>query len=397
MRMPSSDTISPEKRLLILCARTNVPPAVGQAIRSLAAGQLDWNLLFSDATENSVMPLLARNLSAFADGVVRLEQAKHLADATRANAARSLILSAELIQIMDLFGKAGIRAIPYKGPVLAVQAYGDVTLREFEDLDIILRQSDMPRANEIVTNLGYRPKFPWILSRKAASSLVPGEYNYSDKSRRMMIELHTELTLRYFPVPPDIAALAEQVVPVVISSHEIWTFAPEDALPALCIHGSKDFWERVSWIADVAEMMRMYPSLDWDSVFRRAESWKAQRMLHLGLALAESLLDAPLPPEVSVRVQVDQAATDLAAAVIKRLLSWDYRGLGAVGRFRFRRHLIEEPFAGLRYSWKLATVPAEEDWEMIPLPQALSPLYVALRPLRLLRKYGLRSERVSGS
>jgi hypothetical protein len=33
-------------------------------------------------------------------------------------------------------------------------------------------------------------------------------------------------------------------------------------------------------------------------------------------------------------------------------------------------------------------VPADEDWEFVKLPPALAPLYVALRPMRLLRKYG---------
>ena len=98
----------------------------------------------------------------------------------------------------------------------------------------------------------------------------------------MMVELHTEVTLRHFPVPPDLDDLTRRLVPVALSGHEIRTFAPEDVLPILCIHGSKDFWERISWIADIAELVRAYPQLDWDIVVRRAESWHAQRMLHLG-------------------------------------------------------------------------------------------------------------------
>jgi len=370
--------------------------AIAEKIRALVARPLDWDYLFSEAAENSLTPLLARNLSVSAAEIVPPDQMKRLTEATRANTARCLILTAELIKIMDLFQSEGIPAIPYKGPVIAAQAYGDVTLREFEDLDIVLRQRDMAKANDIVTSIGYAPKFPWILSPGAAASLVPGEYNYREKSHRMMVELHTEVTLRHFPVPPDLDDLARRLVPVALSGHEVRTFAPEDVLPILCIHGSKDFWERISWVADIAELVQAYPQLDWDVVLRRAESWGAQRMLHLGLALAAGLLDASPPEEILSRVRGDRVAASVASEVIQRFLRREERRFDAAGRFRFRRRMVQGVLAGWRYSIRLAVIPAEEDWLMVRLPRPLAPLYVALRPLRLLRKYGLSGGRVAG-
>jgi Uncharacterised nucleotidyltransferase len=383
-----TENICPEKRLLLCCARTRLPPAFVKEIRELAAGPLDWDYLLDDAAQNSLRPLLARHLSVCAAGIVLPEELKRLLNAARANAARCLILTAELIQVMERFREAGILAVPYKGPVLAVQVYEDVTLREFEDLDIVLRQTDMPHANEIVTSLGYRPKFPWILSAGRASALVPGEYNYRDESRRTLLELHTERTLRHFPVPPDLDELARRLVPVSLSGHEIRTFAPEDALVMLCIHGSKDFWGRISWVADIAELIRARPDLDWDAVSHRADSWNARRILDLGLVLASNMLDAQLPDEVDARVREDQVAAALASEVVTRLLRRDRRAFGSAERFSFRRRMLGGALAGWRYSIRLAVVPVEEDWQMVRLPGLLAPLYVALRPLRLLRKYG---------
>lgn len=393
----ASDSVCPEKRLLVCCARTQLSPAFVKEIRELAARPLDWDYLFAEAAENSLRPLLVRHLSACAAEIVPPHQMKRLTDAARANTARCLILTAELIQIMNRFRAAGMSAIPYKGPVVAAQAYGDVTLREFEDLDIVLRQRDMPRANEIVTSLGYRPKFPWILSPGAASALVPGEYNYREDSRRMVLELHTERTLRHFPLPPDLDDLARRLVPVLLSGHEIRTFASEDVLVMLCIHGSKDFWERISWVADIAELIQAHPQLDWAAVSRRADSWNARRILHLGLALASGMLDAPLPDAIGAQVQSDRVAATLASEVTVRLLRRQQSAFGSAGRFSFRRRMIEGPLAGWRYSIRLAVVPAEEDWQMLRLPAPLAPLYVALRPLRLLRKYGWSSGDPRGS
>ncbi|HEX4002180.1 MAG TPA: nucleotidyltransferase family protein [Candidatus Acidoferrales bacterium] len=365
-------------------------PALAPEIRELAAGPIEWDYLLAEAENHSLRPLLARHLSACASEIVPAAALKRLTGAVRTNTGRCLILTAELIRLMDRFRDAGIRAVPYKGPVIAVQAYGDVALREFEDLDIVLPQRDMPRANEIVVGLGYRARFPWILSPDAASALVPGEYNYRDEARRILIELHTERTLRHFPVPPDLDDLARSFVPLTFSGHEIRTFAPEDALVMLCIHGAKDFWQKISWVVDIAELVRACPALDWGVAYRRADSWKARRILHLGLALATRMLDARLPDEIEARVTGDSAATALAAQVMRWLLAGEQGEFGSVRRFSFRRRMLSGALAGWRYSIRLAVLPAEEDWEMMQLSGRFAPLYVALRPLRLLRKYGWR-------
>lgn len=395
MPTPAKHEVCPEKQLLLCCARTRVQPAVAEQIRKLVAQPIDWAYLLSEAAENSITPLLEKQLSTVAPVAVPHEYLVQLKTACRANTVRCLFLTAELNKILELFESHSIRSIPYKGPVIAQQAYGDVTLREFEDLDIILRQCDVPLAHEIILSLGYQAKFPWILSPGAAASLVPGEYNYRAIERRIMVELHTELTLRHFPVVPSLDDLSQNLVAMELSGRAMRTFCPEDALPILCIHGSKDFWERISWVADISELIETYPQLDWDAVRRRAESLKAQRMLHLGLTLAAHLLNTPLPPEVFKSANADAAAAAVAGEVGARLLSREFISLDAASRLNFRRRLVPGATAGWRYAIRLAVVPAEEDWMMVRLPPSLAPLYIALRPLRLLRKYGWSQRRAA--
>lgn len=364
-----------------------MPPAVAERLRALAAGALDWDIVFAAAAENSITPLLVLQLRATAADVLPPGVRERLRDAAHAHVARSLLWIAELIRISEAFRAAGIQAIPYKGPVLAAQAYGDMTLREFGDLDIVLSQRDMAQANELLVSLGYHARFPWILSPGAAASLVPGEYNYRDESGRLLVELHTEVTLRHFPVRLDLDDLAQRLVPVSLSRQEIRTFGPEDGILLLCVHGAKDFWERISWVADIAELVQAQP-LDWEAVFQRAESLRLGRMLRLGLQLARGLLDAPLPVEIAARVSGDAVAASMASEIEHRLLGRKVAPLGAGEVLRFRRRMVEGTVAGWRYFLRLATIPAEEDWQMVRLPRPLAPLYVALRPLRLLWKYG---------
>ena len=153
------DSACPEKELLARCARTRIDPASTKKIAALLNGNLDWDYVFDQAAENSVTPLLGRQLQALPTGGVPAPVLDRLKEVCRANTIRCLFLTAELIRIFDLFHSRGIQAIAYKGPALAMQAYGDMTLRQFEDIDIIVRQSDLPKANEVMLGLGYRPRF----------------------------------------------------------------------------------------------------------------------------------------------------------------------------------------------------------------------------------------------
>jgi hypothetical protein len=156
----------------------------------------------------------------------------------------------------------------------------------------------------------------------------------------------------------------------------------------LCVHGAKDFWQKLIWVADIAELVRSYPELDWNQVAQRAGALRAERMLYFGLALASDLLDTKLPPEVVARVEADSAVAPLVACVKENMLGWNSRPFDAGARFNFRRRMVPGLAAGWRYSLRLALAPAEEDWLTLRLPRPLTLLYIVLRPLRLLRKYG---------
>ena len=381
------DWACPEKQLLIYCARLKARPDVAQRIRELASGPLDWDFLISDAADNGLVPLLHLQISANAADKVPASEMDRLKAAAFRNTARCLLLTGELIKVMTALESNAISAIPHKGPVLAVQAYGDIALRQYEDLDIILRQKDLLAAHEVMIGLGYSAKYPWIHSAGGASSLHPGDYAYVSDDRQLMVELHSEQSLRHFPVPPALHDFRTDLKPVSLSGHTVETFRPEDALVILCIHGSKHFWERISWITDISEMIRSHPDLDWGWIYRRADSLRAGRMVNVALALTVNLLGARLPLETSARVTADREAVKLAEEISGRLLNRQLLRMSATARFNFRRRAVPGAMAGWSYAARLTTAPAEEDWEMLRLPRVLSPLYIALRPLRLLRKY----------
>src|SRR5271155_5533590 len=191
-RTPNTNPPCAEKQLLVCCARTKMSAEVVERVREITSRPLNWEYLLDEAAAHSLGPLLDRHLRAMAsnNGISSIPSSalERLKVASRANTVRCLFLTAELHKIVDLFRSEGLVSIPYKGPVLAEQAYGDLTLRDFDDLDIIIPQRDLAKANEALQGLGYKARFPWIVSPGTAPSLAPGEYNYRNDERRTMVE-----------------------------------------------------------------------------------------------------------------------------------------------------------------------------------------------------------------
>ena len=387
--MPSRhEQTSPEKQLLRACARTETDAEWAKKIRELLRYQLDWSLLLEEAHEHSVFPLLDRHLRAVAPELIPAAIAERLKREARENAVRCLALSGELLRITEGLAAGAVSSLPYKGPVIASQAYGDITAREFEDLDIVLRQRDVDKANEIVRGLGYEARFPALHTGGASASFVPGEYNYFHAERRTILELHTEQTLRHFPRRLELDDFFARSTKVDLGGREIQTLSPEDALLFLSVHAAKDFWLKLVWIADITELIQRHPSLNWETLTLRGRELFLQRMLHVNLLLAKDLFETRLPMDVAASAQADATAMLLAERARDNLLALAPRVASSQERFHLRRQMVRGMAAGWRYSMRLALAPAEDDWTAVRLPRPLAPLYVLVRPFRLLRKYG---------
>lgn len=388
--------IRPEKQLLLCCARTRLDAASLGRIEALVSNRLDWPYLLAAAAENGITPFVYRHLQTVCPERVPPVWMEQLRQEFHRNTANSLYLSAGLLKILDAFAIHEILAIPYKGPVLAEQAYGNLNFRQFADLDIVVRQRDIARVHELLHSQSYRARFPLTPAGQAASNRIPGQYVFTHSAAGNIVEIHTERTLRYFPVPLDLDALAARRQPVELGGRRVLTFSAEDALPILCVHGCKHFWERLCWICDIAELAQHPRGINWEAAFEQSRRLGAERMLLLGLHLAANLLETPLPEEVLRRVREDGEVERLGVLVRRQFCDESRGQPGLAQRVWFRVRMRGKAWQGVRYCLRLATAPTEEDWTRVNLAAPFSPLYAVLRPFRVLRKYGLGIARLGG-
>jgi hypothetical protein len=337
------------------------------------------------AEEHGVIGHLAACLSILEEDALLPETRQLLMDRQRAQNFLTLRLTAELFRLLERFASENIAAMVVKGPVLAMQAYGNPAIRSYGDLDLLVRQRDIRRATELMITAGYQAAVP--LSAIDAGK-IPGQYLFSKPDSKLLVELHNDLTLRYFPRRLPIEEFFARQVRVRLDAHEAPALCVEDELVLVCIHGAKHLWERLIWVADVAALVSRQSGMDWERAAGSAQAAGAERMLHTGLRLAADLLNVRLPENVSARMREDRPA----ARLVKGILSW----LPAAGYatptlferavFRLRMHggLLSAP----AYLFRLSFAPTEEDWKEGAGGSRHWFLGALRRPFRLARKYG---------
>jgi Uncharacterised nucleotidyltransferase len=302
----------------------------------------------------------------------------------RAQHLFNLSLTAELIRILRDFSAAGIDTILVKGPVTSLLAYGDPAVRSYTDLDLLIRQRDVQTAFERMRDMGFHCDLPQSSIR---AGKVPGEYVFRKPERRL-VELHSESTFRYYPKGLRIEDLFNRSRRVLLENREVRALSLQDELVFNCVHGCKDFWERLLWVADIAGLVTHQPEIDWQKTKAAAAEAGAERMLYVGVQLAASLLRIQIPAALETEIEKDRAV----AGLVLRIQSWLPYG-GNVRpplyeRARYRLEMGGGGVAGAFYLLRLTLSPTQEDWtkdEGYRRPW----LWDALRrPFRLLRKYG---------
>jgi Uncharacterised nucleotidyltransferase len=378
--------LSPESQLLLCCSRTYVEPGQAHHIISILDAGLDWTRFVDDSLRHGVAGLVFENLGSIAPDKVPHTSWQVLERSAKENVARSLLMVAELLRILKRLRQAGITALPYKGPLLAVRAYNNLSLREFCDLDLLVPQKDVADICDRMAELGYKPSYRW--TERELIARIPGQYVFTKRDSGCMVEVHTPQTMRYFPRPFDLLLLGSRLQSVSVAGNEMPCIPIEDLLPMLCVHGSTHFWSRLKWICDIAELVRNTPAIDWEQTKARARELGCERMLLLGLYLAKELLRAKFPESIFQHPADDGAIRRMSAQVYSLLFDHNSSPPGLVQRCRFRFCMSGGAWRGTRYCIRMAASSTEDDWSSSRTPRIWNSL---LRPVRLAKKYGLAS------
>lgn len=141
-----------EDELLLLLARGTLTPEIQDRARGLLARELRWSLILNRPTAYQILPLIHRHLQTLGFPGVPAEVRAELEGVCREVALRNALAVRELSELLRLFDRAGIPAIPLKGMALAESLYGDLTLRISTDIDILVPRTMVGRAIDVISS-----------------------------------------------------------------------------------------------------------------------------------------------------------------------------------------------------------------------------------------------------
>jgi hypothetical protein len=382
-------TLRPETELLLLCAYPIRSEATTARVRQLLSGNLDWKYVMDFAGDHRLGQFLCWEMKAIRPDAIpeRLERS------FQADLKSSLLLTRELVRILAVFERNGIPALPFKGPTLALMTYGNLALRPFDDLDILLRKEDVWRARDLLRQDGYQTKIELNRDREAAYLRSYDEFLMYGTDGFPLLELHWAFVPPHFGVEIGFAGCWERREKLAFVNRVLPALNPEDLLLVLSVHGAKHCWSHLGLIADVAWLMARCP-VRWEELLARAHLMGIRRMVLLAASLASDLFHVPLAPPAAHGIAADRDIAAISLEITESIFELNGRKhhnehqivRSGLLHMRMRERLRDR----VRYFLRLTTRAGVEDWQAVDLPGPLSFLYPFLRFPRLLMKYRSR-------
>lgn len=304
--------------LLLNCARQTMPPEIVASTRMLLERQQPWDALVPLAWRHGVASLLYRNLEGFAaDGLVPRAAQRRLYLLYEKTSYQNRRLLRTLGQVLDLFAEHRIPVLTLKGAFLAQQIYGDVSLRPFLDLDLLIDRRDYPRTRKLLLGEGFE------LAGGILSERLCWEYHFNlpfVSKNEVVVELHWNLIDTFSCHVLDVAAFWSRAEHTSLCGRSARVLCLEDLITHLACHlamhgyvneaivGEPEAarWvlhplseNRLIWFTDLYEVIAAHRCrIDWGRLIAGARASGADVPVGATLALLNRLFGTVIEPDV---------------------------------------------------------------------------------------------------
>ncbi len=383
MKKNPNPSFTPEQELLLWLIR--VDHTKDQRAAEILSAGVDWNYVRKTAIQHGIIPLLYKKLKNEMSDLVPSKELEEFRTLFMANAVRNLRMTQQLIKVLDHLSDAGIEAMPFKGPVLAVQAYGDLSMRSFSDLDIVIHRCDFEQTYDLLTKSGYS----CALSGNQAHYLLKTDIELTFDHPEYHIDIHWAFAHKFMAFNVDTEKFFKESIVYLLQGKKLKGLCPEDTFLVLSIHGANHYWIRLKWIADIIFFIYQNPNMNWQKIFDKSKNFTMNTLLYQSLNLAIEMGGLSLPEEIKNSIHANN--------IQKKCKSLDKIRFQLFSKERLRLHSslhiisrreeripiqLKYFFSQIIYS---IFTPKSRDLEIIDLPWFLYPLYLIIRPFRLIR------------
>lgn len=377
--------LTPEFELLLHCSRPT-PNSSDLARQRQLAKAIHPDTLIRLAKRHKLAPLVYCNLRQHPPGIFSpglLDALAKLHAENKRKAMASLLTAHQL-------AASGIPVCTLKGLDVAVRAYGDMAARHVGDIDLLVNEANLPQASAYLIQQGWLANEPELLSGNSSRLLRRFKPDCSfQRPGFPLLELHW----RAFANPHECHTGLLRHGPISVTPSNDNALDRESLLIYLCLHGSKHGWMRLKWLFDLPNVIeRLSP--DWPSLWQRARELHAEKAIQQGLMLAAWLCNLTLPAAALAGFRYRFSSRHWQYIGCCLQLSEHqlcYPGVGQI--LRHARYRLSMQTSLRNTVWQAGGLlyPDYRDYRILPLPTALSWLYLPLRPLLWLYRKRQRS------
>lgn len=361
---------------------------------------VDWTQLLDLAKRHGTYPLLHKHLSKMAAGVVPASVINELQGMVRVKAKHNFLLAAELIKVMHLFRARGIEFYAFKGPTLALLAYGDPAARVFLDLDIFVPEDKVPEAQMALLEAGYTPEpaldppLPIELIQSRLFRRLEHEQSFARRESgraepSFVIDIHWQF------VEPSVMKLEPETVEqheriATILGQPVKTISMELLFLVLCAHGTKHQWQKLSWLVDINELMVRHPDINFEQIYSMAGNFGLKAKLDLTIMLCRKAFpEAPLKLPEWLNDRVDRAAFRFRELLDLTVRCWgdpsEVRNLRTY--WLYQCSTFDRPWHAIAFFVQAFCSPNTPTYRVFPLPNWAFSAYYLIQPFILVWEF----------
>ena len=327
--------------VLINCLRKNNHK---YSIKAEELSQSDWEEIIRLAAAQKVIALLYHRLkkrpdwSCIEDSIRnKLQEMYYLC------VKISVKTDALLYTILRRLTNDNIPVIPLKGAHLGQEIYGNIALRQMNDIDILVKKKDLAQTIGSIRELGFStPKMDYdkesgsitrpdtALSKMVEVAIEEIEDNYGYhidfyNPNSYRVEIHWDIIDKDCGLSIDNEGIWKRAEKRAISGVPAYVMSIEDLLVYLCIHEASAHLFTLYPLRtffDIDEIItRFSEKIRWDLVEKIANDFGAVNHIYLVLLLAKQIAGTDVPDSFFNRIKPDSYNEDYSKTALINVFS----------------------------------------------------------------------------
>lgn len=328
--MKKAILLSNTEELMLICAGDRLSQGLKEKASALIKDGIYWDNFVDLALKKGVVVLLYNNLKAISGYTyIPGHVFNRLASIYLSVLPMVTLQRKHLIDILALFDKDGIAALPLKGTFLAQRLYEDISARgPSADLDLLVRWEDRGNVHKVLSGKGYkfsevREIEEWLWQEECSN---PGSHS---------IDIIYDIWLRGYNKKAITGMWNGTSRTVSQEGVSYYEFNDEELLIYLATNliTSDNGYKCLKYICDINNFLNLYShSLNWPGVIDKAKKWELGASLYTALVLAKDLFSNQAPAA---------AINSIRPNFFKRLFINTFFNRRVILRTNFRRKLMD--------------------------------------------------------